>query len=98
MTVVGAGIQAPAGERDGALDLRAGRERPLDLSGPLVIGSDGLVDRIAFVDLLPGAAIGVGGSLNTLDVLNTVNLTSGPGISVGHGSGATRTPSPAMTW
>lgn len=54
-----------------------------DLSGPLSIGGTTKVDRIAFNALLPGAAIGVGGTLNTLDVANGVNLTSGPGISVG---------------
>ncbi len=54
-----------------------------DLSGPLSVGGSKTVDRIAFDALLPGAAIGVGGTLNTLDVLNNVDLSSGPGISIG---------------
>lgn len=54
-----------------------------DLSGPLVISGTTPVDRIAFQDLLPGASIVTGGDLNTLDVLNGVNLNSGPGIAVG---------------
>lgn len=54
-----------------------------DLSGPLSVGGTAPVDRIAFDALLPGAAIGVGGNLNTLDVYNNVTLTAGPGISVG---------------
>lgn len=54
-----------------------------DLSGPLSVGGSGTVDRIAFDALLPGAAIGVGGTVNTLDVLNNVDLSSGPGISIG---------------
>jgi hypothetical protein len=54
-----------------------------DLSGPLVVQGTTPVDRIAFQDLLPGAAIFTGGDLNTLDVLNSVNLNSGPGIFVG---------------
>jgi hypothetical protein len=53
------------------------------LSGPLAVGGAGLVDRIAFDSLQPGAVIGVGGTLNTLDIANDVNLTTGPGISVG---------------
>ena len=36
----------------------------------LTIGGTGTVDRIAFNSLLPGAAIGVGGTLNTLDIAN----------------------------
>ncbi|MBV8608871.1 MAG: hypothetical protein JO034_15610, partial [Singulisphaera sp.] len=63
-----------------------------NLSGPLVIGgthydSSGPqpepVDRIAFNALLPGASIETAGDLNTLDVLNGVNLNSGPGIVIG---------------
>jgi hypothetical protein len=54
-----------------------------DLSGPLVVGSTAPIDRIAFDALNPGAAISVGGDLNTLDILNNVNLTTTPGISVG---------------
>jgi hypothetical protein len=54
-----------------------------DLSGPLVISSTQAVDRLSFNTLLPGALIQTGGDLNTLDVLNGVNLNSGPGIVVG---------------
>jgi hypothetical protein len=57
--------------------------RTADLSGPISIGGTNPVDRIAFLDLLPGASIGTGGDLNTLDVYNNVNLTSGPGIYAG---------------
>ena len=53
-----------------------------DLSGPLTIGT-GTVDRLAFDAILPGAAIGIGGTLNTLDVLNQVDLQGGPGVSIG---------------
>jgi hypothetical protein len=54
-----------------------------DLSGPLTIGGSTTVDRIALDALLPGAAIGVGGTLNTLDVFKGIDLTSGPGITIG---------------
>ena len=54
-----------------------------DLSGPLVISSTQAVDRLSFNSLLPGASIQTGGDLNTLDVLNGVNLNSGTGIVVG---------------
>ena len=54
-----------------------------DLTGPLSVGGTSTVDRIAFNALQPGASIGVGGTLNTLDVANNVVLTAGPGISVG---------------
>jgi hypothetical protein len=54
-----------------------------DLSGPLVINGGQPVDRLSFNALLPGASIVTGSDLNTLDVLNGVNLTSGPGIKVG---------------
>lgn len=53
-----------------------------DLSGPLTIAGGDRIDRIAFNSLQPGAAIGIGGSLNTLDIAEGVNLTTGPGISV----------------
>ena len=41
------------------------------------------MDRIAFDALNPGAAIGVGGTLNTLDIANNATLTSGPGVTIG---------------
>ena len=53
-----------------------------DLSGPLTIGGTTTVDRIAFNALLPGAAIGTGGTVNTLDVATDATLTSGPGITI----------------
>src|SRR3954465_4559113 len=55
----------------------------VDLSGPVTILGPQAVDRLSFDALLPGASIQTGGDLNTLDVLNGVNLTSGPGIVVG---------------
>lgn len=73
----------------GALNVTSGRIQAVlgfhsaDLSGPLTIAGAGVVDRLAFNSLQPGAAIGVGGTLNTLDVLNTVTLTSGPGVTIG---------------
>lgn len=55
-----------------------------DLSGPLVAKGTTPIDRIAFDALLPGASITTGGDLNTLDVLNEINLSgSGTGIFVG---------------
>jgi hypothetical protein len=55
-----------------------------DLSGPLVAKGTTPIDRIAFDAILPGASITTGGDLNTLDVLNEINLSGfGTGISVG---------------
>jgi hypothetical protein len=54
-----------------------------DLSGSLNILGSQTVDRLSFDALLPGASIQTGGDLNTLDVLNGVNLNSGPGIHIG---------------
>lgn len=54
-----------------------------DLSGPIAVNGPGTVDRIAFDDILPGASINVGGSLNTLDVANAVNMTGNGSIVVG---------------
>jgi hypothetical protein len=54
-----------------------------ELSGPLVISGTQPVDRLSFNALLPGASITTGGDLNTLDVLNGIDLNSGPGIVVG---------------
>ena len=55
----------------------------VDLSGPLVVGGSTTVDRIAFNSLQPGAALAVGGTLNTLDIAQGVNLSNGQGIQVG---------------
>lgn len=57
--------------------------RSADLSGPLVVGGDTPVNRIAFASILPGASIHVGGDLATLDVLNDLTLDGGPGLVVG---------------
>ena len=54
-----------------------------NLAGPLTVGGTGTVDRIAFNALLPGAAIGVGGTLNTLDIANNATLAAGPGVTIG---------------
>ena len=72
----------------GSLNVTSGRINAIlgfhtaDLSGPLVIGGGAVVDRIAVDSIQPGGAIGIGGSLNTLDVLKGITLTSGPGISI----------------
>jgi hypothetical protein len=57
--------------------------RTADLSGPIVLTSTASVNRIAFSSLLPGASITVGGDLDTLDILNALNLNGGTGIVVG---------------
>jgi hypothetical protein len=73
----------------GSLNITSGKIQAIlgfhsaDLSGPLVIGGSGRVDRLAFNSLQPGAAIGIGGTLDTLDINGDVNLTSGPGIRIG---------------
>jgi hypothetical protein len=54
--------------------------RSADLSGPVTVGNATFVNRIAFADLLPGASIGVGGNLGSLDILNNAFLSGGPGI------------------
>ncbi len=45
-----------------------------NLDGPLVVGGSTTVDRIAFNSINPGASIDVGGTLNTLDVLQGITL------------------------
>jgi hypothetical protein len=55
-----------------------------DLSGPLIANGTTAIDRIAFNAILPGASITTGGDLNTLDVLNGIDLSgAGTGIHVG---------------
>jgi len=53
------------------------------LSGPINITGTATVDRIAFTALAPGASITTAGTLNTLDVLNDLSLSGGPGIQIG---------------
>jgi hypothetical protein len=55
-----------------------------DLSGPLVSAGTTAIDRIAFNAILPGASISTNGDVNTLDVLNGIDLSgAGTGISIG---------------
>ncbi|MHB1558538.1 MAG: hypothetical protein ACYC61_13860 [Isosphaeraceae bacterium] len=54
------------------------------LSGPLTVNGTSAIDRIAFDAIVPGASINVGGDLQTLDVLNSIDLSGpGTGITVG---------------
>jgi hypothetical protein len=54
------------------------------LSGPIVSLGTTRIDRIAFEQILPGASIFTGGDVNTLDVLNNINLSgAGTGIVIG---------------
>ncbi len=54
-----------------------------DLSGPMTIGGNSVVDRISFDSILPGGSIGVQGDLNTLDVLHAATFSGTPGLFVG---------------
>jgi hypothetical protein len=55
-----------------------------ELSGPLTSMGTNAIDRIAFDTILPGASITTGGDVNTLDVLQGVDLSgSGTGIHIG---------------
>jgi hypothetical protein len=53
------------------------------LSGPVIVAGTNRVQRIAFEGILPGGAIGVGGDLDTLDILNDANFTNSSGLFVG---------------
>ncbi len=55
-----------------------------ELSGPLVSDGPGAIDRIALQSILPGGSITTGGDVNTLDVLNGIDLSgAGTGIIIG---------------
>jgi hypothetical protein len=55
-----------------------------ELSGPLQVVGNSAIDRIALDAILPGASITTGGDLETLDVLNGIDLSgSGTGITIG---------------
>ena len=53
-----------------------------NLSGPLVASGTTTVNRIAFNAINPGASIFVGGTLNTLDVLQGITLNTGTNSSI----------------
>src|SRR5208282_3140731 len=53
-----------------------------NLSGSLIVNGTATVDRIAFNAINPGASIFVGGTLNTLDVLQGITLNTGPTSSI----------------
>jgi len=53
-----------------------------NLSGSLIVNGTATVDRIAFNAINPGASIFVGGTLNTLDVLQGITLNTGPASSI----------------
>ena len=46
-----------------------------ELSGPLTVAGTSPIDRIAFDAILPGASITTGGDVQTLDVLNNIDLS-----------------------
>ena len=55
-----------------------------ELSGPLVANGTGAIDRIALESILPGGSITTGGDVNTLDVLNGIDLSgAGTGVFIG---------------
>jgi hypothetical protein len=54
----------------------------VNLVGPLVSEGTTTVDRIAFNSIEPGASITVGGTLNTLDVLQGITLNTGSSSSI----------------
>ncbi len=55
-----------------------------ELSGPMQISGTSAIDRIALDAILPGASITTGGDVETLDVLNQIDLSgSGTGITIG---------------
>ena len=53
-----------------------------NLVGSLIVNGTATVDRIAFNAINPGASIFVGGTLNTLDVLQGITLNTGTSSSI----------------
>ncbi len=54
------------------------------LSGPIISTGTSRIDRIAFTQIVPGAAIITGGDVNTLDVLNGITLSGAKtGFAIG---------------
>ena len=53
------------------------------LSGPITIGGVNPVNRIALLSIMPGGSIGVGGDLDTLDILNSADFSESNGLFVG---------------
>ena len=54
-----------------------------NLTGPVVVSGTQAIDRMAFNSIQAGGSITTGGDLNTLDVLNGVDLADGGFISIG---------------
>lgn len=54
-----------------------------NLTGPVVVSGTKAIDRMAFSSIQAGGSITTGGDLNTLDVLNGVDLADGGFISIG---------------
>lgn len=53
------------------------------LSGPLSVGGNSAINRIALTAIQPGGSIGVGNDLNTLDILNNAEFNGSTGLFVG---------------
>jgi hypothetical protein len=53
------------------------------LSGPITVAGTSPINRIAFTAINAGGSISTGGTLETLDILNSATLTTSTGISVG---------------
>ncbi len=53
------------------------------LSGPLTVAGTTSVNRIALTAVEPGGSIGVGGDLDTLDILNDADFSNSTGLFVG---------------
>ena len=54
-----------------------------NLTGPVVVSGTQAIDRIAFRSIGAGGSITTGGDLNTLDILQGVDLSDGGFISIG---------------